>query len=178
MGRHVVAKASDLPEGGRIIVEVQGRSIGVFHINGRFHALLNQCPHMGAELCRGSILGRLDSTVPGEFRYDEEHALLRCPWHGWEYDIETGQSYFDSRARPYPVDVRAGGEVAPEVQTGDVGRPAAGTATESVVGLAASKLRPGPYVAESFPIAIEDDYIVVTMPGRARPAPRPAEEGG
>jgi 3-phenylpropionate/trans-cinnamate dioxygenase ferredoxin subunit len=158
-----VAKVSDIPEGGRLIVELQGRSVGIFHVRGRFYAVLNRCPHMGAEICRGSILGHLDAEIPGEFRYDDSKLLLRCPWHGWEYDLETGQSYFDSRMRRYPVEVEDGEALRPEVEAGTATPIPADARAQAVTGLPAAHLRPGPFVAETYPITIDDDYVVVTM---------------
>ena len=157
--RYVVARADDVPEGGRLIVEVHGRSIGIFRLDGRFHALLNRCPHQGAELCRGDLVGLLESDGPGSYRFDPSHRMLVCPWHGWEFDVATGQSYFDplrTRVRPFPVSVEDGRTVA----SGLEGPP--------------SRV-PGPYVAETIPIAVEEAYLVVTL-GRA-PGARPVPGG-
>ncbi|MGH2549124.1 MAG: Rieske (2Fe-2S) protein, partial [Thermomicrobiales bacterium] len=57
MGRHVVGRVSEVPPGGRKIVEASGRSIGIFNVNGSFHALRNSCPHQAAPLCLGAIKG-------------------------------------------------------------------------------------------------------------------------
>ena len=57
MQRHVVAQAEQLPPGSSLIVELGGRSIGVFNHEGSLHALRNSCPHHGAPLCRGVITG-------------------------------------------------------------------------------------------------------------------------
>lgn len=168
MVRHVVGKVTDIPEGGRLLVELQGRSVGVFHVKGRFYAVLNRCPHMGAEVCRGSVLGRLDADAPGRFRYDDLRPLLRCPWHGWEYDLDTGQSYFNSRVRQYAVGVEEGEALRTEIEAGRASPIDAGAHAEAAVGLPAARLQPGPYVAETYPITIDDDYIVVTMPGPSR----------
>jgi nitrite reductase/ring-hydroxylating ferredoxin subunit len=171
MAKHVVGRVSDIPDGGRVLVTLQGRSMGVFRVNGRFYAVLNRCPHMGAELCRGSILGHLESEVPGEFLHDPSRHLLRCPWHGWEYDLETGQSYFDSRIRPVPVAVERGGLVLAEVDDGVTApvEPASnGDDPKVAVGLPAPGLVTGPYVAETYPIEVDGEYVVVTLPGRAR----------
>jgi nitrite reductase/ring-hydroxylating ferredoxin subunit len=46
--RHVVAKVGEIPIGGKKLVSVKGRDIGVFNVNGEFFALLNKCPHAGA----------------------------------------------------------------------------------------------------------------------------------
>jgi nitrite reductase (NADH) small subunit len=107
MGRHVVARVDEIPPGGRKIVRVEGREIGVFNVDGEFYALKNSCPHQAARVCLGRVLG---TTLPSdvyEFRYGNEGRILRCPWHSWEYDITTGQSVFDPRVRvvTYPVEI-------------------------------------------------------------------------
>lgn len=151
--KYVVARTADIPPGERRIVEVNGRSIGIFNDDGRFHALLNRCPHQGAELCRGTLHGTLEADAPGAIRYDASRRLLRCPWHGWEFDIETGRSYFDparTRVRSYRVAVEDGAQVSEEVDRGDVD---------------GSGLREGPYAAEVFEVSIEDDYVVLWLRG-------------
>ena len=50
MGNHAVARVSELPPGARKIIELEGRSIGVFNIKGAYYALRNTCPHQGAPL--------------------------------------------------------------------------------------------------------------------------------
>ena len=150
--RFAVARASDVPDGERLIVAVGGRSVGVFNVGGRYHALLNRCPHAGGELCRGELLGLLESDAPGEYRHDPTRKLLACPWHGWEFDIETGQSYFDpvrTRVRRYGVVVEQGEALAGQLESGE--------------SRLAGELVKGPYVAETIPIAVEDDYLVVTL---------------
>ena len=117
----VLARAADVPDGERLIVTVNGRSIGIFNVGGRFYAFLNRCPHRGAQLCKGDIVGRLESDRPGEFRLDPEHRFLACPWHGWEFDLATGESWFDparTKARPFRVDVETGQLVAEELADG------------------------------------------------------------
>jgi 3-phenylpropionate/trans-cinnamate dioxygenase ferredoxin subunit len=74
--------------------------------------------------------------------------MLTCPWHGWEFDIKTGQSYFDPvrmRARHYPVSVEDGKTVLQALESGQ----------EEAV--------PGPYRAEVYPVSVEDEYVVVTL---------------
>jgi len=167
MARHVVARVSDIPERGRIIVELQGRSVGIFRVRGRFYAVLNRCPHKGAELCRGSILGHLTASAPGELRYDPDRTMIQCPWHGWEYDLRTGEAIGDpSRIRPFQIEVEDGEAVAEELQRG------AATATVAAPGMVARgfsgpKLEKAPFVAETFPISVQDDYVVVDLPGGA-----------
>ena len=102
--------AAELAPGGRRMVAVRGRSIGVFNVDGRFYALRNTCPHQAAPLCRGSVKGMTTSSGPGQYEYVREGEILRCPWHGWEYDITTGRSLFDDKVKvvSYPVSVEDG----------------------------------------------------------------------
>jgi 3-phenylpropionate/trans-cinnamate dioxygenase ferredoxin subunit len=67
MARHVVAAAGEIPEGGRKLLTVAGREIGVFNIGGEYFALLNRCPHQGGELCKGTLIGLVTSSAPGDF---------------------------------------------------------------------------------------------------------------
>lgn len=112
--RHVVCPASELPPGSRRIVEVAGRSIGVFNVHGSYCAIRNACPHQSAPLCLGSISG----TSPPADRVDQREwhrdgEIIRCPWHGWEFDLLTGQSVFNPhkcRVKSYAVTAEATGE--------------------------------------------------------------------
>ena len=137
MARHIVADAGEIPPGGRKLVTIRGREIGVFNQGGEYFALLNRCPHQGAELCKGTLIGLATSTGPGNFELTRQGEMLKCPWHGWEYDIRTGQSWCDPndiKARAYPVTVEHG-----------------------------ATLVKGPYVAETFQVEIEQDYVVIEV---------------
>lgn len=108
MGRHVVGRVEDIGPGERKIVEAEGRSIGVFNVGGEYYALRNSCPHQAAPLCLGSIKGMALPGKPGEYVWVREGEILRCPWHGWEFDIKTGCSIFNphkTRVRSYEVSV-------------------------------------------------------------------------
>ncbi|MEX1157580.1 MAG: Rieske (2Fe-2S) protein [Thermomicrobiales bacterium] len=108
MNRHVVARLREFPPGSRRIVDVAGRSIGVFNIKGEFVALRSSCPHQGAPLCLGIVLGRTVSTKPFEVTYVDDQQVIKCPWHGWEFDIRTGRSVFNPhrvRVRSYDVTI-------------------------------------------------------------------------
>jgi nitrite reductase/ring-hydroxylating ferredoxin subunit len=161
---YVVGRADEIPERGRLLVQVGGRSIGIFRENGRYYALLNRCPHQGAELCRGDLVGVLESSSPGEFRFDPDRRLLVCPWHGWEFDLATGRSYVDptrTRVRPYTVEQQTGQTVAAALEAG----------VAAVAGQAAQPgLVEGPYRAETFEISVVDDYLMLSL--AARPAPK------
>lgn len=133
MASHVVARADEIPPGGRKLVVLGGRSIAVFNLDGEYHALRNRCPHQGGPLCEGQLVGAISASGPGEYEYERPGELVRCPWHAWEFDVRTGQSWVDperTRVKSYAVEVRR---------------------------------VPGPYVAETYPAAVEGDYVVIEL---------------
>jgi thiamine pyrophosphate-dependent acetolactate synthase large subunit-like protein/nitrite reductase/ring-hydroxylating ferredoxin subunit len=91
---HGVLRADELPEGRVTTVQAGLRSCALVHFDGQFAALDNRCPHQGGPLGEGSI----------------ENGLLRCPWHGYDYDPLTGKSpgAFDDTATCYPLEIRDG----------------------------------------------------------------------
>src|SRR5260370_41770743 len=140
--KYVVAAVEEIPPGQRKIVDVGGRSVGVFNVGGEFFAVLNRCPHQGGPLCKGETLGFLRPGEVGEFQYSRAGEIVRCPWHGWEYDLRTGQSWFDPGRvflPPHNVPVHPGPPPPPQTKT-----------PPGMEGL-----QPGPYVAETFPVSVE-----------------------
>lgn len=118
MGRYLIGRVSELPPGSRKIIELEGRSIGVFNVHGSFYALRNRCPHQGAPLCLGPVTGTALPSMPGEYRWGREGEIIRCPWHGWEFDLTTGRSIFNPhrcRVRTYEVTVEP--DASPGVET-------------------------------------------------------------
>jgi nitrite reductase/ring-hydroxylating ferredoxin subunit len=147
VARYVVATAAEVPIGARVIVEVAGRSIGVFNVGGEYLAVRNRCPHQGGPLCEGVQVGALHSEGPGHYAYERPNEIIRCPWHAWEFDLRTGASWFDpkrTRVRAYDV------EVLPADRLGDAKPPRPG-------------MLPGPYTAETVPVAVEGDLLVVEL---------------
>ncbi len=109
--RHLVCKADALAPGDRIVRDFDNLSIGVFNVHGRFYALHNRCPHKGGALCRGPVTGTNLATSDFNYVYGREGEILRCAWHGWEFEIESGRCLVDPkmRARTFPVEVEDGG---------------------------------------------------------------------
>ena len=102
-------KLEELAVGSSRIIEAAGKSIGIFHTGGEIVAVLNLCPHEFAPVCRGSFGGTTLPSAPGEFKWGREHEILRCPWHGWEFDLLTGACLTDRRRlRRFPVTIRDG----------------------------------------------------------------------
>jgi 3-phenylpropionate/trans-cinnamate dioxygenase ferredoxin subunit len=112
--RHVVARADEFPAGSRKILKIGGREIGVFHTTAGLFAVRNSCPHQAAPLCLGTVTGTTLPSKPGEYVWGMEGQVLRCPWHGWEFDLETGLGLYD----PYKHERVAIYEV--RVEDGDV----------------------------------------------------------
>lgn len=115
MDEYVIAKAEEFEDGDRLVAEVQGREIGVFKIDGEYHAYVNWCAHQSGPPCEGRLTGTIDAkfdseNLEQELTYCREGEILNCPWHGWEYDIKSGECL--SRAGislpSYPVEEKNG----------------------------------------------------------------------
>jgi nitrite reductase/ring-hydroxylating ferredoxin subunit len=118
--RVVVAPAAEIPPGHRrIVVPFRGRAgIGVFNVNGTFHALRNLCPHKSGPLCTGRVDGRIVADAPpsgrplvtGDYAVERDGEIIRCPWHLWEFEIATGRCLVDSKVRvkTYPISIELG----------------------------------------------------------------------
>ncbi len=135
--RHIVATVGEIAPGTSKLVKVAGREIGVFNISGSYYALLSRCPHKGAELCKGKIVRRVTSSEPGRYAVVPDSEMIRCPWHGWQYDLRTGQSWCDSDnvgLRKYAVSVESG---------------------EGILQ--------GPFVAESYAVSVDESYVLVEV---------------
>lgn len=140
--RHIVAKAAEIPPGTRKLVTVDGREVVVLNIKGEYFGILNRCPHNGGRLCEGTLTRRIASPEPGVYETPGPLELLRCPWHGWQYDVRTGQSWCEperSRTVTFPVRVAHGDELL----------------------AAGEELVPGPLVAETVKVSLEEDYVVI-----------------
>jgi len=72
--RVTIGKASDIPEGGSVVVTVNQKDVAVFRVNGQFFAIDDLCPHMGASLSGGYV----------------ENGVVTCPWHYWRFQLSDG----------------------------------------------------------------------------------------
>jgi nitrite reductase/ring-hydroxylating ferredoxin subunit len=77
-----VAAVSNIPPGTGKAFRVNGIDVAVFNVGGKFHAISNTCGHRGGPLAEGALSG----------------CKVACPWHGWEYDVTSGQSDLDENA--------------------------------------------------------------------------------
>jgi nitrite reductase/ring-hydroxylating ferredoxin subunit len=137
VGKYVVAALAEIPPGAKKLVHVEGRSIAVFNVNGEFFGISDACPHQGGSLAAGATVGLTTSSEPGQFCHSRPGQFVRCPWHSWEFDLRTGQSWCDPRrfrTRPYEISVAS---------------------SDALVS--------GPYKVQTFGVAVEDQYIVVEL---------------
>lgn len=75
-----VAGTAEVPRGEGRMFEVKGRQVALFNCGGTFYAIDNRCEHQGGPLAEGDLEGQ----------------VVTCPWHGWTYDVTTGQSPDDA----------------------------------------------------------------------------------
>ena len=106
---HAVGALTDFPPGKFVIMDVAGQDLGVIRLaSGEMRAVKNWCPHKGAPICRGLVGGTWPPATQEALAYDRDGEVLVCPWHGFEYDLNTGKEMFGTgitRLRMYPVTV-------------------------------------------------------------------------
>ena len=108
---HPVGPVEDVRREGCRVVQIGNRRIGVISTSGGFFAIHDRCPHRGADMCSGTIGGTLVASAPHEFVFGRQDAVIRCPWHGWEFDLESGRSLLEPDRvglKTYPVTVEDG----------------------------------------------------------------------
>ena len=89
-----VCAVRDVPVGTGKAVDVNGKQVAVFNIDGKFHAIDNVCRHRMGPLAEGDVEG----------------TVVTCPWHGWTYDVTTGVSPDDEECRNDCYEVKVEGE--------------------------------------------------------------------
>ena len=115
MREKIIGRIEDFPEGRGTGVKLGGLKIAIFNIDGKLYAIHDSCPHKHAPLhesgsnrynsekCGGTFLGEIDLELK----------MIKCPWHGLRFNLETGESPVLKRKIPvYNVVVREDGEVA------------------------------------------------------------------
>jgi nitrite reductase (NADH) small subunit len=111
MATLVVGRADDLPPGQMTTCTIGNRQVCVANASGRLVAFRDACPHQGARLSQGTIGGTMIHSLPQRYAYGLEGCVIRCPWHGWEFDMRFGHALFDPgkrRIASYDVSVENG----------------------------------------------------------------------
>jgi nitrite reductase/ring-hydroxylating ferredoxin subunit len=106
---YAVASVDELPEGAHIVVEVQGREVGVFNVAGAYYALPNACFHQNGPLCRGAMSGTVVVNAETQWKrtWAMQGEIVVCPWHALEFHVPTGQclAYPKRKLPTWPVRV-------------------------------------------------------------------------
>ena len=89
-----VATKSEIPVGTGKVVEIGGKALAVFNCEGTFYAIDNTCKHRGGPLGEGMLSG----------------TTVTCPWHGWEYDVRSGECAMDTSIKVQRFDVKVEGD--------------------------------------------------------------------
>ncbi len=89
-----VAQTTDIEPGQGKVIEAEGKTLAVFNVGGTFYAVDNTCLHRGGPLGEGEL----------------DDKIVTCPWHGWQYDVSTGQNAMNPAVKvaSYPVKVEGG----------------------------------------------------------------------
>lgn len=95
-----VGSTDELEPGDRKIVSTARGEVGVFNLDGEYTALLNRCVHQGGPACQGRLTKEIEGEYTGlgervEERYSDR-AVVKCPWHGWEYFVDSGELVGDT----------------------------------------------------------------------------------
>ena len=137
MSKYVVAAADEILPGERKLVNVRGRPILIFNLDGDYFGILDRCPHQGASLCKGKLVGLVEADRPGQYNFTRNNEIIRCAWHGWEFDIRTGKSRCEPekiKATRYNVETKIGSDIIEEA-----------------------------YETETFDVAVEGNYVIVNL---------------
>ncbi|WP_119066677.1 Rieske (2Fe-2S) protein [Rubrobacter indicoceani] len=107
---HFVCRLEEVPEGGMRPFKVGGRRIVVARVGGKLRAVANTCPHEAARMSDGKVERMWHGDRVGE-HYQRERCVIVCPWHNFEFDLDTGGSVSEPermRLKTYPVEVLNG----------------------------------------------------------------------
>ena len=107
----MVATRSELADGDYRVLAVGELEVGIFRLGERFVAYENRCPHYGGPVCQGRLFNRVEEIIMPDqtsrgLRFSSSRRNIVCPWHGWEFDLETGRHCGDPKYRLRPIDVR------------------------------------------------------------------------
>jgi nitrite reductase/ring-hydroxylating ferredoxin subunit len=105
-----VGPLSELPPGERKFFAYKSSEVAVFNLDGKLIAVRSHCPHHGAPICRGLVGGTIVGDDPARLEYQKQGKVLACPWHHWQFDLESGACLTNPRQRlkRYPVSVHDG----------------------------------------------------------------------
>ena len=89
-----VAKKDEIPSDMGKCVEVKGKEIALFKVQDKVYALYHVCPHQGGPLAEGGL----------------DEGVVTCPWHGWSFDVKTGECTFNAAVKQPTFPVKEEGD--------------------------------------------------------------------
>jgi nitrite reductase (NADH) small subunit len=89
---HNIGRLADFPAHKVVPVDVAGRTIGVLRKDEKVYAFSNRCPHQGAPMSFARATGTMLPSEPDEYDFDLDGLIVKCPWHAYEFNVETGES--------------------------------------------------------------------------------------
>ena len=104
-----VGNLADVPDGDYRIFALDALEVGIFRFGDRVVAYENVCPHAGGPVCQGKIFNQVEELITADkksagLRFGKRRHIV-CPWHGYEFDLETGCHPGDASVRLTPVKV-------------------------------------------------------------------------
>ncbi len=115
MAEIYIGPEDEFAERDRKVIAHGDLEIGVFRIDGEFHAWENRCVHQGGPVCQGRILNRVEEVLADDktslgLKWSEDEVHIVCPWHGYEFNLKTGRhpGHAASRLRPFEVRLKDG----------------------------------------------------------------------
>jgi 3-phenylpropionate/trans-cinnamate dioxygenase ferredoxin subunit len=107
--RVLAGAVDDLVEGAPRSVRLAGRDVVLVRWRGRVFAIRDVCPHMTQSFELGSVIGRPCGSV-GEVDFHQDVPIITCPWHQFEFSLESGRCLTDRtlRVRRYDVSIEDG----------------------------------------------------------------------
>ncbi|MFD4820495.1 Rieske (2Fe-2S) protein [Peribacillus butanolivorans] len=92
--RVVLFPSDQLKPGERKLIKVDQLEIAIINVDEKIYAFRNECPHQGISMVYGPVTGTMVTSYPQEYKYGLENEIIKCPLHGWEFDLKTGKSFF------------------------------------------------------------------------------------
>jgi len=110
-----VASKSEFAEQSLRVKLVKGREIGIVRLGEEYFAYENVCPHAGGPVCQGKLMGRVEEQILADKTsqgacFSKRDVNIVCPWHGYEYDVRTGQHQAHSALRLTSFPLRVSGD--------------------------------------------------------------------
>jgi nitrite reductase (NADH) small subunit len=97
--KQLVGKTDDFPNNKSKRVKVGKKNLLIWRKNLSFFATSEACPHQGASLSTVELTGTMLPSDPKKLVYGLEGTVIRCPWHAWEFNVETGKKMYEEDPR-------------------------------------------------------------------------------